>query len=101
MARGAPRFVLKQLPATARTPTIDRPGERLRRSQRQLVVQQGRQLRRDQIGRLIDEEADSWIAEGAMAAHLADAHVAVPVRDRAVAGVGLKADTLEAIDRWH
>ena len=72
---------------------------RLRRAQAQLVVQQRRQLRRDQIWRLIDEQPDAGIVEGALSAHLADADVAVPVRDRAITGERLEADAVQSIDR--
>ena len=61
--------------------SIEAAFRRLRRAQAQLIVQQGRQLRRDEIRRLRDGEADAWIDEVAMPAHLPDAHVAVPIRD--------------------
>jgi hypothetical protein len=72
---------------------------RFGRPKTELIVEQRLELRGDEIRRLVDEEADSRIAETAVATHLADADVVVPVRDRAVGGVGLEADALEPVYR--
>src|SRR5919198_3887029 len=68
-------------------------------SQAELVGEQGRQLWRDLVRRLGDRYANARVAEAAVAAHLRHADVGVPVRDRAVAGVGLEVDALHAKGR--
>ena len=57
----------------------EKPDITLRSLQAELVVEQRRQFRRDEVRRLLDEDADSRIGEAAMPAHLSDAHVRVPI----------------------
>ena len=99
VAGGASGFVAEQTLAALRCRAIEAVFRRLRGAQTQLIVQQGRQLRGDEIRRLRDEEADAGIAEVALPAHLPDPHVAVPIRDRPIGGERLEADPLQSIDR--
>jgi len=46
----------------------------------QLVVEQHRQLRRHQFGRLVDEQTDARIAEASSSTHLADANAFTHLR---------------------
>src|SRR6476620_11300752 len=78
---------------------VERPRWRLRCAQSELIFEQRRAFRRNEIGRLGDEQSDAPIAEVAMSAHLSDADVAVPIGDRSVAGDGLEADAFEPVDR--
>src|SRR5690606_20958950 len=59
------------------------------------------QLRSNEVRRLVDEEPDSGIVEAALSAHLSYANVAVPVRNRAICGEGLKADASQSVDWWN
>jgi hypothetical protein len=82
--------------------TIEAPTRRLRRPQRELVFEQGRQLRNDHVGEgLRDGQSDEWIVEVAMSPHLRDGYVVVPIRNRTVACDGLEADTLQPVRRWN
>src|SRR5688572_571716 len=47
----------------------------------QLIREQRRQLRRHEIGRVADGQANSWIAEVSLTAHLTNAYVSVPIGD--------------------
>src|SRR5262245_45159562 len=82
-------------------PTVERALRRIRHTQTQLIIEQRFELRCDQVRSLVDEEADSRIVEASVAAHLADADVAVPIRDGTVGGVGLESDALEPVDGRH
>ena len=73
---------------------------RLRAPQAQLIVEERRKLRRNQIRALPDEEAEAWIAEMTLAAHLSHANIAVPVGDRPVGRDRLETDALQPID-WR
>src|SRR5262245_59249498 len=93
------RLVPKQLLAADGRASIEAVRWRFGRAQAELVIEQGRQLRRDQVRRLRDREANSRIAEAAVATHLPDADVAVPVGDGSITGECLEADSLQSEDR--
>ena len=58
MTGGAARFVLEQtLPPQCRSP-VDAAGRRLGRPQPQLIIEERRKLRRDQVGRLRYRQAE-------------------------------------------
>ena len=65
----------------------------------QLIYMQRRQLRRDEIRCLRDEEADARIVERPLATHLAYAHVGVPIRNRPIRTEGLESYAFQAVDR--
>src|SRR5262245_34330002 len=100
MARAASTFVAKYLLAACGGGFIDAARRRLRRAQAQLVIEQRGKLRRDEVRRLLNEHADTRIAEAAVAAHLTDADVAVPVGNRAVCRVGFETNAFQTVD-WR
>src|SRR5688572_12284671 len=99
MAGSASRLVAEQTLAAVGGLSIEAAFRRLRRAQAQLIVQQGRQLRRDEIRRLRDEQADAWIVEGALSAHLPNPNVGIPIRDGPIGAERLEPDALQAINR--
>jgi hypothetical protein len=98
MARAASGLIAEHVLATSGSRGIEAVTPGLGTEQAQLVIEQRSQLRRDQIWPLPDEQTDSRIGEVALAAHLADAHVAVPVRDGPIGCHGLEPHALQAVD---
>src|SRR5262245_45452667 len=98
MARRTTGLMSEEVLAPLRRVFVKRPGRRFWHVQPQLIVEQRRELGRHEIRRLCDREIDAWVAEIAMATHLADTHIAVPIRDRAVRREGLEADTFQSED---
>src|SRR5262245_58911517 len=99
MTGGAAGFVLEEMLATLCGSFVEAAGRRLGHTQSQLIVEQGRKLWRDEIRRLRDREADSRIAEPAVTAHLSNADIAIPIRDRSVRGEALEPDAFQPEDR--
>src|SRR6188768_3924439 len=97
---GASRLVAEQTLATVGGLSVEAAFRRVRRAQAQLIVQEGRQFRGNEIRRLRDEETDAWIVEGALPAHLPHPHVGIPIRDGSIGAERLEADPLQAID-WR
>ena len=101
MARRACRFAVEQTFAASRGGGIKASGRWSWCKQTQLVVQECGQFRCHPIWFLRDGETDPGIAEVALPAHLRDADIAVPVRDRAIAGVSFEPDALQPVDWWE
>jgi hypothetical protein len=101
MASCASSFAVEHMFAASRCGSIKVSARRNRGEETELIVQQFRQLRRDAIRLLCDEEPDARIVEGALAAHLRHTDVAIPIGDRAVARIGLEPDALQSIRRWN
>src|SRR4030095_17062185 len=97
MARDTTRLAVEESSAARSGTTVETACGRLWSFDMELIVEQRPELWRDQIRRLVNGESDARIAEVPVPAHLRDAHIAVPVRDGTVAGVGLEADALEPI----
>src|SRR5262245_3475287 len=99
MTGRAARLFSKQLLSADGRGLVETVRRRVGHAQLKLVVEQRLEFRRHEIRCLYDRDVDPWIVEAAMSAHLADADVAVPVRDRPVSREGLEPDTLQAEDR--
>src|SRR3989442_4607593 len=98
MAGRASRFLAEQMLAAVCGFFIKASSWRIWDAQTQLIIQQCPKLRGDEIRRLRDEEANTWIAEIAMAAHLSHSHIAVPIRDGPIGSERLEADALQSVD---
>src|SRR5688500_6816300 len=70
VARGAAGFIPEQIPAASGGYSIEAALRRRRSAQSQLIGEQSRELRCDEIRTLRDENADPGISEIPMAAHL-------------------------------
>src|SRR4026207_651720 len=99
MARGATSFVTEQLLAPRCGLMIEASSRRLWRLQAELVIEQCRQFRCHQVGRLLNEYTKSLITEVAMPAHLSDADIRIPVGNRTVTCDSFKPDASQAVDR--
>ena len=55
---------------------------------------------REEVGFVLDVDAQLVVAEGALRVHLRDGDVGVPIRDGVLAGVGLERDVAEAVGGW-
>ena len=97
MTSAATRLVAEHVLAAPGGLKVEASRVRLRCAQLQLILEERRQLRRDEVRRLCDEQRNSRIAEVATAPHLTNADVAVPVRDRAVACLRLEPDASQTI----
>src|SRR5688572_19967317 len=93
VTRCAACLVAKQPAAAVRGNPIEAAARWLGCAQRQLIGKQLVEFRRDEIRRLLDDQANARIGEVALSAHLPDADVGVPVGDWAVAGEGLESHT--------
>src|SRR3954447_25093774 len=99
MAGRAACLVAKQLLAARSRCLVDTASWWIRNRQTQLIVQQCGKLRGDQIRPLPDRDAKPFVAEAAVATHLSDGHVAVPVRNRPIGCDGFETNPVEPVDR--
>ena len=96
--RASGRGVEQRLPARGGG-RIEASGRRRGGVQAQLVGAQHRKDRRHPIGCLVDVDPEHRIGERAVAVHLGDRHIVVPVGDRAFGGVRLERDVVQAEGR--
>src|SRR6266849_7041852 len=98
MAARASGFVAEQPLAALCGFFVTASSRRIRDTQTQLILQQCPKLRSDEIRCLRNRQADAWIAEVSMTAHLPHSHVAVPVRDGPIGSERLEADALQSVN---
>src|SRR5687768_2072949 len=101
MTTGAPGVVAKDLFPTSDGSLVQAAPRSARRTKAQLILEKRPQLRRHQVRALRNEQPDPWIAEIALAAHLTNSHVAVPIGDRTIGGERLESHPTQAVDRRY